>query len=107
MIDMTYEQIVKAVHELRPEQKAALVQTIEMDSWLGGDVTRSQLIAESEALRAVGAFERVDSLRNRFASRALTYVTDHQLLSAIHEASVEWETDLEELADLVVVDEEG
>ena len=98
MIDMTYEQVVKAVHKLRPEQKAALVKTIEIEPVAGG-ITRAQLIAESEAMRALGAFDRVDSLRNRFASPTLAYVTDQQLLSTIHESSVEWETDLVELVD--------
>ena len=98
MMDMTYEQVVKAVHKLRPEQKAALVKTIEIDPVVGG-ITRAQLIAESEALRVLGAFDRMESLRNRFASPTLAYVTDQQLLSAIHEFSVEWEADLVEIVD--------
>jgi hypothetical protein len=99
MIEMTYEQVIKAVQMLRPEQKAALVKTIELESWAGTGVTRAQLLAESEALRALGAFDRPDSLRNRFANPSVAYVTDHQLLSVIHEAAVEWETDLAEIAD--------
>lgn len=107
MIDMTYEQVIKAVQMLRPEQKAALVKTIELESWAGAGVTRAQLLAESEALRALGAFDRPDSLRHRFANPSVSYVTDHQLLSVIHEASVEWETDLAEINDLARGDEEG
>ena len=99
MIDMSYEQVVKAVQKLRPEQKAALVKTVKLDPLLGG-ITRAQLLAETEALRAVGAFDRVDSLRNRFANSATAHLTDRQLLLAIHESSIEWETGLTEIGGL-------
>lgn len=98
MIDSTYEQVVKAVHKLRPEQKAALLETLQKDPPIR-ITTRSQLLAELEALRAMGAFDQVESLRNRFASPALNYVTDEQLLSVIHESASEWEGTLDELAD--------
>lgn len=107
MIEMTYEQVIQAVQLLHPEQKAALVKTIEWEGRAGAGVTRAQLLAESEALRALGAFDRPDSLRNRFASPSIAYVTDHQLLSVIHEAAVEWEVDLVEINDLTGEAEEG
>jgi len=59
----------------------------------GADPTRAQLIAELEALRAAGAFEHVTSLRNRYPASALKYVSDKQLLAAIHEIASEWEAD--------------
>lgn len=107
MIEMTYEQVIKAVQMLRPEQKAALVKTIDMERWAGTGVTRAQLLAESEALRALGAFDQPARLRNRFASPAVASVADHQLLAAIHEASVAWETDLAELTDPARGDKAG
>jgi hypothetical protein len=58
------------------------------------DLTRSQLIAELEDLRAAGVFERVRSLRNRYPAPALKSINDNQLLAAIHESADEWEADL-------------
>jgi len=55
--------------------------------------TRAQLIAELDDLRAGGAFERVNSLRNRYPAPALKSVNDRHLLAAIHESANEWRAD--------------
>lgn len=102
MTEMTYEQVVQAVQMLRPEQKAALVKTIEAESQVGAGVTRAQLHAEAEALHALGAFDRPDSLRTQFANPSVAYVTDRQLLSAIHEAAVEWDTEPQDVQEIVL-----
>ncbi len=86
MIDMTFEQVVKAVRRFRPEQKAALIKTLQEEP-VPSSPTRQELIAELDALRAAGAYDRVDSLRNQYASPALQQVSDRQLLAAIHERS--------------------
>jgi hypothetical protein len=99
VIEMTFEQVLKAALSLRPEQKAVLVKTLQVAPNTPADPTRAQLIAELEALRAVGAFEHVTSLRNRYPTPSLKTVSDKQLLAAIHETSNEWEADLGELPD--------
>lgn len=58
------------------------------------DPARVLLIAELDDLRAAGAFERVNSLRNRYPAPALKSVNDQELLTAIHESANEWEADL-------------
>ncbi len=58
MIDMTFEQVVKAVRRFRPEQKAALIKTLQEEP-IPSSPTRQELIAELDALRAAGAFDRV------------------------------------------------
>jgi hypothetical protein len=58
--------------------------------------TREDLIAELEALRAAGAFNNVESLRNKYANPALDALTDEQLSADIHEAATEWEKELDE-----------
>lgn len=55
------------------------------------DLTRQQLIAELDALRAAGAFDRVDSLRDQYANPALKTVSDQQLRAAIREAATEYQ----------------
>jgi hypothetical protein len=58
--------------------------------------TREELIAELEFLRAVGAFDDAESLRNKYANPAAPDWTDEQLSAAIHEAATEWEKELDE-----------
>jgi hypothetical protein len=99
VIEMTFEQVLKAALSLRPEQKTILVKTLQVAPNAPADPTRAQLIAELEALRAAGAFEHVTSLRNQYPASSLKYVSDKEVLAAIHETSNEWETDLEELAE--------
>lgn len=95
MIEMTFEQVVQAARRLRPEQQAALVKSLQVEP-VSLNLTRRELLAELRALRSAGAFDRVTSLRNRFANPSLAYVSDEQLLAVIHEAAAEWEPDLEE-----------
>ncbi len=99
MIEMTFEQVLKAALSLRPEQKAVLVKTLQMPPSASVDPMRAQLIAELEALRAAGAFEHVTSLRNQYPVPSLKSVGDKQLLAAVHETSNEWQADIEELHD--------
>lgn len=97
-MEMTFEQVLKAALLLRPEQKAALVKTLQVLPSPAADPTRAQLIAELHALRSAGAFEQVTSLRNQYPAPSLTYTSDQQLLAAIHEIANEWEADLGEIA---------
>lgn len=93
MVDITFEEIMQAVKTLTPEQKLRLKQALETSD---AEPTRASLIAELEARRAAGAFEHVESLRNRYANPALDDVTDSELLTTIHDAATEWEQELDE-----------
>jgi bacterioferritin-associated ferredoxin len=95
---LTFEQVVRAVHRWRPEQKAALLTTLQNEQ-TAPELTREQLIAELDALRAAGAFDHVDSLRDQYPSPALNGVSDQQLRAAIREAATEYKTDILELTD--------
>ena len=95
MADLTFEEILQAVQKLNPKQKALLVQSLETPP-LDMGPTRDELIAELEALRVAGAFDDVESLRNKYANPALDDLTDEQLAADIHEAATEWEKELDE-----------
>lgn len=95
---LTFEQVVRAVHRWRPEQRAALVTTLQTDE-AASELTREQLIAELDALRATEAFGNIDSLRDQYPSPALWDVTDEELRAVIREAATEYKTDLETLTD--------
>lgn len=93
---LTFEQVVRAVHRWRPEQKAALLTTLQHEQ-AAPELTREQLIAELNALRAAGAFDRVDSLRDEYPSPALDDVSDWELRAAIREAATEYKMDMLEI----------
>src|SRR5258708_9500922 len=95
MANITFEQIIQAAQKLNPEQKALLIQSLEISSLEMGP-TREELIVELEVLRTAGAFDDVESLRNKFANPALNDLTDDQLSADIHEAATEWEKELDE-----------
>jgi len=95
MADITFEEILQAAQKLNPQQKALLIQSLEIPPVDIGP-TREELIAELEALRAAGAFDNVESPRNKYANPALEALTDEQLSADIHEAATEWEKELDE-----------
>ena len=86
---------IKAVKPLASKANEAREQHKPVET----DLTRQQLIAELDALRAAGAFDHVDSLRDQYPSPALNGVSDQQLRAAIHEAATDYKTDMLELAD--------
>jgi hypothetical protein len=61
-------------------------------------VTRETLLAELEQLRSEGAFEGVESLRNKYADPPLE-LSDNELRAGIRDFSKEWEHDLDDLFD--------
>ena len=95
MADITFEEIMQAAQKLNPQQRALLVQSLEIPV-PDMEPTREELIAELEMLRAAGAFNNVESLRNKFANPSLDALTDEQLLADIRESATEWEKELDE-----------
>lgn len=99
MADMTFEEIVQAARNLRPEQKAALIHTLETDDQDEDmALTREGAIAELEALRAAGAFQHVESLYGKYAKPGVE-VSDEELNAYLHEVGREWEQELDDLID--------
>jgi hypothetical protein len=94
MADLTLKELVAAVRKLSSAGKAALAQTLQVSTV--ANPTRAQLIAELKALHAAGAFDHVESLRNKYANPALPALSDDELRAAIHEAATEWERELDE-----------
>jgi hypothetical protein len=95
MADITFEEILQAAQKLNPQQKALLAQSLDIPP-LDMGPTREDLIEELEMLRAAGAFDNVESLRNKYTNPALDVLTDDQLSADIHEAATEWEKELDE-----------
>ncbi|MEW6578262.1 MAG: hypothetical protein AB1435_03605 [Chloroflexota bacterium] len=86
--------------QLDARDRAALVQRLQATLPPEGSirVTREVLLAELEHLRAAGAFEGVESLRNKYAEPLLE-LDDDDLRASIREFSTEWEQDLDDLFD--------
>lgn len=94
MIELTFQEVVAAASKLSPAQKAALVQMLQSQGVMSP--TREELIAETERLRASGAFERAESLRNKYASAAAADLTEDELKATLRESAVTWEQELDE-----------
>jgi len=56
------------------------------------------LLAKLDQLRSEGAFDGVESLRNKYADPPLE-LSDSELRASIRESSQEWEQDLDDLFD--------
>jgi hypothetical protein len=92
MADLTFDEIVEAAQKLTDAQKALLVRRLQFTN-----ITRELLIAETNLLRATGAFENVESLRNKYARPDLD-LTEEELLATLHEIATEWEEELDDYA---------
>lgn len=95
MADITFEEVLQAAQKLTPQQKVLLAQSLAVPP-LDMGPTREELIAELETLRAAGAFNHVESLRNQYANPVLDALTGEQLSAELHEAATEWEKELDE-----------
>jgi hypothetical protein len=95
MADITFEELLRAVQKLTPEQRAQLVRTLNMPP-LDMGPTREELIAETEALRAAGALQGVAPLRNKYADPSRPELTDPQLRADIRDAATGWTKELDE-----------
>lgn len=96
MVDLTFAELLQAVQKLTPAEKAVLREYLEPDSAEDYSPTREEIIAETEALRAAGAFENLESLRGKFARPGLE-ITEEELNAYLHEIGTEWEQELDEL----------
>jgi hypothetical protein len=99
MVDMTFEEIMQAVQKLSPEQKTALLQTLQRETPPDEfSLTRDQAITELEALRIAGVFKTATSMRNRYARPDLN-VSDEQLTAYLTEIGAQWEQELDDLIE--------
>jgi hypothetical protein len=91
------DQIFELAEQLTPEEKLALAIQLQvpMSEDTDEEVTREQLIAELEQLRAAGAFDNVESLYGKFANPAVD-LSQEDLDAYLHEISTAWETEIDE-----------
>jgi hypothetical protein len=93
MADITFEDLIEAVQKLTPEQKSLLKRELVKPEM---EPTREMLHAEFAAQRAAGAFNNVESLRNRYAKPESDDLSVEELLKQIHDDATEWEKELDE-----------
>ena len=93
---LTLEELVAAVQELPDAQKAILVHHLQQpESGQEKSYTQEQAIAELEALRAIGAFDNVESLLGKYALSGVD-VSANELEITIRESATKWESELDE-----------
>jgi hypothetical protein len=100
MSNIIFEQVVRLVDQLSIEERRRLVEHIQEETPFvrqpRAHVTRESLLAEHARRKADGAFENVESLRNKFSSSALDNVTDEEIHEYLRQASTEWEEEIDE-----------
>jgi hypothetical protein len=97
MSDLTFEEIVQAAQKLTTSQKVALAQTLHTDD-ANNRLTREQALAEWQALRAAGAFERPESLAGKYARPDID-ISIEDLNAYLSETGTAWEQELDDLSD--------
>jgi hypothetical protein len=97
MSDVTFEQVYELAKQLPSEEQVLLVESLQAN-WsteLDYGVTREQLLAEMEELKASGAFDNVESLYEKYANPEVD-ISFEDLQSYLHEIGTEWEKEIEE-----------
>lgn len=96
-VNIAFEELVEAAHQLTLVQKTALIHSLQ---WSVANeevsLTREQAIAELEALRAAGAFDKVESLRGKYASPRPD-ISEDELNDYLRQIGREWESELDDL----------
>lgn len=99
MAEIAFDELVQAARKLSPEQKSALIHTLQIETVPEfAPLTRERAIAELEALRASGAFDRAESLYGKYARPDLD-ISDDDLNAYLREVGSEWEQELDDLID--------
>lgn len=97
---VTFEQVYKLAEQLPVEEQIDLAEKLrsKIPRKFTGQVTREMLLAEHERLKAVGAFDNVESLYGKYANPDAD-VSHEDLLATIREIRDQWKEDFPELND--------
>lgn len=100
MAAVTLEYVVELAAQLTPADQEALATWLQSKPRIQRDmgVTREQLLAKHARLLAEGAFDDVESLRNKYARPGLD-ISPEALDAYLREIGTEWEEELDELFD--------
>jgi hypothetical protein len=97
---VTFEQVYKLAEQLSVDEQMDLAEKLrsKLPRKFTGQVTREMLLAEHERLKAVGAFDNVESLYGKYANPE-SDVSSEDLLATIREIRDQWKEDFPELND--------
>lgn len=95
MADLTFAGVFQAVQKLTAEEKAVLRDYLQGEQE-PGRLSRGVILAETEALRAAGAFDHLESLYGKYARPGLE-ISEEELSAYLHEIGTEWEQELDDL----------
>lgn len=99
MSTVNFEQIVQLADQLNPGERLALARHLlsTLPAQTTEQITLETILAEHQRRVAAGAFDHVESLRNKYANPAVV-LSDEELHAGIREFANEWEQELDELA---------
>lgn len=91
MADMTFPEVIRAVHNLDIQQKKALALLLEQELGKSQDVTREQLLADLATRKASGIEQ--GSLSGIIPPPNPSWA-DGELEAYLHEISTAWESEI-------------
>jgi hypothetical protein len=97
MTTIIYEQVIRLADQLDPAERLALAHHLlaTLTTYPAEQVTLEMIQTEHARRRAEGAFDQVESLRNKYANPAFD-PTDEELHAGIRAFATEWEQELDE-----------
>jgi hypothetical protein len=79
MAEFTLDDVYHAAMQLPPDEQDALFSRLQAARANTGSITREQVLAEFERRKAAGAFDNVESLRNKYRNSSFEALTNDQL----------------------------
>lgn len=98
MSAVTYDQVIKLATQLTPQERMALARFLLASLPVTSDepVTLETIQAEHARRLSAGAFDHVESLRNKYAKPGFD-LSDEELRAGIREFANEWEQEMRSL----------
>ncbi len=92
---LAYDEILEQVDHLKPAEQKALMAHLQAKWKSSARVTRELIVAEMAQKRAAGAYENVESLRNKYANEDFENVTGEEIREYLTQLSREWEAKID------------
>jgi hypothetical protein len=97
MANVTLDKVIELADELSPQDRGALLLHLTRDQEaVKRAYSREAILAEHERLKASGAFDRAESLADRYARPELQLEYE-EIETILREAGSEWEKEIDEL----------
>lgn len=94
---LTYQEVLQAATQLTPDERGRLL--VDLKSTLEEEIDwelRAKLMAEFERRKAMGAFEKAESLYGKYAKPGTSHIDEAEFHDYFREIGSEWQDELDE-----------